>query len=247
MSRIISGRHGGSRRLARALLVVAATAAFVTFGGSAAAPALADSSGDLQANVPYSLPVASLPTAKTSPAVDPAAPYTPLVLSLIRQLEPDNPPTAAELANASLLLHDGPNGSCHNVGPVSAPTGTTPSIAPICWTDAQGVLNTSGPNARGSTAPDDADGPRFHVRPLARQRLGPDGGHREPRVHGHRPVRPADRPRPAAELGPQPDHHRRGSVPQPRARRGADQRHAGRRRDVADEALRRLQRPEPER
>ena len=114
---------------------------------------MADGSGDLQANVPYSLPVASLPTAKTSPAVDPAAPYTPLVLSLIRQLEPDNPPTAAELANASLLLHDGPNGSCHNVGPVSAPTGTTPAIAPICWTDAQGVLNTSGPNARGSTGP----------------------------------------------------------------------------------------------
>ena len=30
---------------------------------------------------------------------------------------------------------------------------TTPSISYICWTDAQGVLNTSGPNARGSTAP----------------------------------------------------------------------------------------------
>ena len=30
---------------------------------------------------------------------------------------------------------------------------TTPSISYICWTDAQGVLNTSGPNARGSTGP----------------------------------------------------------------------------------------------
>ncbi len=30
---------------------------------------------------------------------------------------------------------------------------TTPSISYICWTDAQGVLNTSGPNTRGSTAP----------------------------------------------------------------------------------------------
>lgn len=30
---------------------------------------------------------------------------------------------------------------------------TTPSISYICWTDAQGVLNTSGPNNRGSTAP----------------------------------------------------------------------------------------------
>ena len=36
---------------------------------------------------------------------------------------------------------------------MSAPTGTNPSIAPICWTDAQGVLNTSGPNNRGSTGP----------------------------------------------------------------------------------------------
>jgi beta-glucosidase len=30
---------------------------------------------------------------------------------------------------------------------------TTPSISFICWTDAQGVLNTSGPNSRGSTGP----------------------------------------------------------------------------------------------
>ncbi|GAA5185533.1 hypothetical protein GCM10023322_29790 [Rugosimonospora acidiphila] len=108
--------------------------------------------GGTASNVPYSLPV-QLPSGKTSPAVDPNAPYTPLVLNLIHQLEPDSPPTAAELTNASLLLHDGGNGSCHNVGPLSAPTGTTPSIAPLCWTDAQGVLNTSGPNARGSTAP----------------------------------------------------------------------------------------------
>jgi beta-glucosidase len=101
---------------------------------------------------PYSLPV-TLPAPKQSPAVDANAPYTPVVLDLIHQLEPSSPPTAEQLANASKLLHDGPNGSCHNVGPVSAPTGTNPSIAPICWTDAQGVLNTSGPNARGSTAP----------------------------------------------------------------------------------------------
>src|SRR3954454_4552596 len=101
---------------------------------------------------PYSLPV-TLPTAKQSPAVDANAPYTPVVLDLIHQLEPSTPPTRDQLANASKLLHDGPNGACHNVGPVSAPTGTNPSIAPICWTDAQGVLNTSGPNARGSTGP----------------------------------------------------------------------------------------------
>ncbi|WP_084286237.1 glycoside hydrolase family 3 C-terminal domain-containing protein [Solirubrobacter soli] len=101
---------------------------------------------------PYSFPV-TLPAAKQSPAVDANAPYTSVVLDLIHQLEPSNPPTRDQLANASKLLHDGPNGACHNVGPVSAPTGTNPSIAPICWTDAQGVLNTSGPNARGSTGP----------------------------------------------------------------------------------------------
>ena len=91
-----------------------------------------------------SVPV-TLPAAKTSPAVDANAPYTSVVLDLIHQLEPSNPPTRDQLANASKLLHDGANGACHNVGPVSPPTGTNPSIAPICWTDAQGVLNTSGP------------------------------------------------------------------------------------------------------
>jgi hypothetical protein len=93
---------------------------------------------------PYSLPV-TLPGAKQSPAVDANAPYTPVVMDLIHQLEPSSPPTREQLSNASMLLHDGLNGSCHNVGPVSAPTGTNPSIAPICWTDAQGVLNTSAP------------------------------------------------------------------------------------------------------
>jgi beta-glucosidase len=101
---------------------------------------------------PYSLPV-TLPAPTKSPAVDASAPYTSVVLDLIHQLEPSSPPTRDQLANASKLLHDGANGACHNVGPVSAPTGTNPSIAPICWTDAQGVLNTSGPNTRGSTGP----------------------------------------------------------------------------------------------
>src|SRR5215475_3055641 len=82
--------------------------------------------------------VVALPSAASA---DANAPYTSVVLDLIHQLEPSSPPTRDQLANASKLLHDGANGACHNVGPVSAPTGTNPSIAPICWTDAQGVLN----------------------------------------------------------------------------------------------------------
>jgi beta-glucosidase len=138
---LVRRKAGGS--VARACLVLATTAMAVVValpaGASAEVP-------------PYSLPV-TLPLAKQSPAVDANAPYTSVVLDLIHQLEPSSPPTRAELANASKLLHDGANGACHNVGPVSAPTGTNPSIAPICWTDAQGVLNTSGPNTRGSTGP----------------------------------------------------------------------------------------------
>ena len=127
-------------------MVVAVASLALGLGMSAAAPS------SVPSNVPYSLN-ALLPSRANSPSVNAAAPYTPAVLSLIAQLEPSNPPTQAELANADALLHDGPNSTCHNVGPVSAPTGTTPSITPICWTDAQGVLNTSGNNARGSTAP----------------------------------------------------------------------------------------------
>ena len=131
---------GGSARVVLAL-ATSAMAVAVAWPASASADV-----------PPYSIPV-TLPAAKTSPAVDATAPYTSVVLDLIHQLEPSNPPTRDQLANASKLLHDGPNAACHNVGPVSPPTGTNPSIAPICWTDAQGVLNTSGPQTRGSTGP----------------------------------------------------------------------------------------------
>ena len=134
------------RRAAMVLIAAVVAALSLGLGISVAAP------HDVPSNVPYDLG-APLPSDKTSPTVDAAAPYTPAVLSLIAQLEPSNPPTRAQLANADALLHDGPSPSCHNVGPVSAPTGTTPSIQQICWTDAQGVLNTSGNSARGSTGP----------------------------------------------------------------------------------------------
>ncbi len=111
-------------------------------------------------NVPYSLPV-TLPGANvTSPPVDPSAPYTPVVMSLIAQLLPSNPPTQAELANASKLLVFGAGSNlgggvpgCYGTGPVLAPSGTVPSIEQICWADAQGVLLTNGAITRGTTAP----------------------------------------------------------------------------------------------
>jgi beta-glucosidase len=103
-------------------------------------------------NVPYALPV-KLPATTSSPTVAADAPYTPLVLSLIAQLEPDSPPTEAELANASILFHGGTNATCNNVGPTAAPTGTNPSIMPPCWTDAQGVNTFAGPNAEKTTGP----------------------------------------------------------------------------------------------
>src|SRR3954453_14740757 len=144
-----SRRAGRREALTRSGLVARACLALATCSMAAVVALPSAASAEVP---PYSLPV-TLPTAKQSPAVDANAPYTSVVLDLIHQLEPSSPPTRDQLANASKLLHDGPNGSCHNVGPVSAPTGTNPSIAPICWTDAQGVLNTSGPNTRGSTGP----------------------------------------------------------------------------------------------
>jgi beta-glucosidase len=156
----MSATHCSPRnRLAKVSFVIAVAAVVSMF-------TLSSASADAP---PYSMPV-SLPAPAAAPSLDAAAPYTPAVLNLIAQLEPSNPPAAGELSNADLMLHDTPsntasgwparptpfnpnNVSCHNVGPVLASTGTTPSIQNICWTDAQGVLNTSGPNARGSTAP----------------------------------------------------------------------------------------------
>ncbi|MBV9683868.1 MAG: hypothetical protein JO046_18895, partial [Solirubrobacterales bacterium] len=89
-------------------MVVAVASLALGLGMSAAAPS------SVPSNVPYSLN-ALLPSRANSPSVNAAAPYTPAVLSLIAQLEPSNPPTQAELANADALLHDGPNSTCHNV------------------------------------------------------------------------------------------------------------------------------------
>ena len=109
--------------------------------------------------VPYSLPVV-LPASRKSPPEDPAAPYTPTVVSLIKQLETHSPPTPAELANASLLLstqggtYDHPEGSnptCHNLANVNVKTVTTPRIMPLCFSDGLGLNVDSGPNIGKTT------------------------------------------------------------------------------------------------
>ncbi len=138
----------GLRRLVAVLFAICVLT--VLIGGSASGSP--QRSSPPPSDVPYSLPV-QLPAAKSSPAVTANAPYTPVVKSLIAQLEPSNPPTEAELANASLLFHGGTNATCNNVGPTAAPTGTNPSIAPMCWTDAQGINTFSGPNAEMTTGP----------------------------------------------------------------------------------------------
>src|SRR4051794_38142726 len=144
-----SRRAGRREALTRSGLFARAWGALATCSRAGVVALPSAAWGDVP---PYSPPV-TLPGAKQSPPVDANAPYTPVVLDLIHQLEPSSPPTRDQLANASRLPHDGPNGACHNVGPVSAPTGTNPSIAPLCPTHPHRRLNTAGPNARGSSRP----------------------------------------------------------------------------------------------
>jgi beta-glucosidase len=112
-----------------------------------AAPALAD-------RLPYR-PLGSLPRAVSSPGWASGAPYTPLVKSLIAQLEPTNPPTPTELMKIVQLLHGTGAGSsdCTTVGSNVAPSGTNPAISSLCWADALGVNTTSGAQVRQTTAP----------------------------------------------------------------------------------------------
>ena len=136
---------------ANAVAAIPASAAGTTVSAAASTPANWVKP-TTPADVPYALPV-KLPSTTSSPTVASDAPYTPAVLNLIAQLEPSTPPTEAELSNASILFHGGTNTTCNNVGPTAAPTGTTPSIMPPCWTDAQGVNTFSGPNAEATTGP----------------------------------------------------------------------------------------------
>jgi beta-glucosidase len=96
----------------------------------------------------------------TSPPENPAAPYTPTVISLIKQLEPHSPPTPTELATAAALLithggtyahPDGSNPTCHNLANVNVKTATTPRIMPLCFSDGLGINVDSGPNISHTT------------------------------------------------------------------------------------------------
>ena len=145
-------RHADGRT--RALVAAAAVASIM--GLASPVCAVADSA-------PYPLP-GDLPAALSSPPVDPSAPFTPTVVSLLRQLEPSQPDpvhdaspapgtTPAQLNNAIALLHGTNSSTCTSVGSNAAPTGTTPAIAPLCWADALGVNVTSGAQVRQTTAP----------------------------------------------------------------------------------------------
>ncbi len=110
-----------------------------------ASPAFADP-------LPYR-PLSSLPRPVSSPPFDAGAPYTPVVKSLIAQLEPTSPVTPSQLMNIVQLLHGTNRSDCTTVGYNVAPSGTNPAISSLCWADALGVNTTSGAQVRQTTAP----------------------------------------------------------------------------------------------
>jgi len=135
------------------------TASACWIGSVLAASLSAQSPLQSQRQVPYALPV-SVPSSVVSPPEDAGAPYTPLVLNLIRQLERHNPPTREELENASLLLttqggtYAHPqvsNTTCHNLANSTLRVNTTPSIMPMCFSDGLGLNVVAGPNAGKTT------------------------------------------------------------------------------------------------
>src|SRR5262245_32333175 len=113
----VATRSGGTRvRRAAGLVVVCVVLAAAFAGPPAGSTARGTDDGE----------PAALPAPVSSPPIDPAAPYTPLVRSLIDQLLPDDPPTLAQLRNAGRLFEgrdtrqggDAGIGSCHTVGRV---------------------------------------------------------------------------------------------------------------------------------
>ncbi len=145
------GRLAGSVPRGRTAVCALAVTAVACVGVAATqvASAFGAPSGSTNSDIPYTLPVTQLPSTKSSPSVTAQAPYTPAVMNIIAQLEPSL--TLANLTNASKLFYGGTNSTCPSTGPVGTPTqnasATDPSIMPECWTDAQGVNLTAGPNA----------------------------------------------------------------------------------------------------
>ncbi len=150
-------RRSKKRQTLRTVAVV------LTFAGLGAwllpGASFAQSGAPANQSVPYSLPVV-LPGAKASPPQDPAAPYTPTVVSLIRQLEPHSPPTLSELKNTARLLStqggtyahpEGSNPTCHNLANVNVGVATTPRVMPLCFSDGLGINVDSGPNVGRTT------------------------------------------------------------------------------------------------
>ena len=113
------------------------------------AVAAGDDHGPDDAATPYSLPVV-LPEEVRSPPIDPAAPYTPVVMSLLGQLLPARP-TAAQIDAAVAVLTGGGDGRCRGPGTNGAPGGTTPTLMPLCWVDGQGISDLQAPGT--TTAP----------------------------------------------------------------------------------------------
>ena len=147
-------------RIRRAVALV--TVGLVITAAGAAAPSVGADP------LPYRLPV-TLPGPAASPPMAADAPWTPMVKSLMHQLEPSQPDpehdaspapgtTPGQLMNAdSVLYMTGLNNiglaGCTTVGYIAGATGTNPSIPPTCWSDAQGVNVTTGAQVRQVTAP----------------------------------------------------------------------------------------------
>ena len=146
----------GSAMLAATLLSVLVMVGSSDARSSRAAVTRADSS--LPSNVPYSLPV-MIPADKSSPTVSAQAPYTPAVLSLIAQLEPE--------ANADRGAARKRDACCFTAARTAAATTSarrgSDRDEPVDHADVldrrAGRQHVLGPERREDDRPDDADGP----------------------------------------------------------------------------------------
>jgi len=129
----------------------------------------------------------------TSPAVDPAAPYTPVVVgSLIAHLQPpDNPPprpswpTRRRSWSTGLLRTWEAGLPAAGDGPWCRPRWGPPRASSSFAGRRQGVLPDQWRHQQGTTAPMTLMGLGSSFGHLARQRVGTDRRQGSPLVHGH--------------------------------------------------------------